>query len=61
MVLPIPVPDRKPPSHLMTSAIKTLAELEGARSGPSEPRKATNFGFADPNNSVLPAGLRKAA
>ena len=38
------------PSHSVTSAIKTLAESEGARSGPREPRKATNFGFARPNN-----------
>ncbi len=30
MVLPIPVLDRKLPSHSLTSAIKTLAELEGA-------------------------------
>src|ERR1700682_3001039 len=50
-VLPIRVLDRKLPSHSLTSAIKTLAESEGARSGPCEPRKATNFGFADPNNS----------
>jgi len=42
-VLSIPVLDRKPPSHSVTSAIKTLAKSEGARSGPREPGKAMNL------------------
>ena len=50
MVLSIAVLDRKLPSHSVISAIKTLAESESARSGPREPGKAANFGFADPNN-----------
>jgi len=50
MILSIPILDQKLASHSVTSAIKTLAESEGARSGPRAPRKATNFGFADPNN-----------
>src|SRR5208337_1197448 len=40
MVLSIPELDRKLPGHSVTSAIKTLAESERARSGPREPRKA---------------------
>ena len=40
MVLSIPELDRKLPGHSVTSAIKTLAESEGAQSGPREPRKA---------------------
>ncbi|SRR5713226_5196733 len=51
MILSIPILDQKLASHSVTSAIKTLAESEGARSGPRAPRKATNFGFLpDPNN-----------
>src|SRR5713226_7682044 len=51
MILSIPILDQKLASHSVTSAIKTLAESEGARSGPRAPRKATNFGcLPDPNN-----------
>jgi len=39
MVLSIPVLDRKLPIYSVTSAIKTLAEREGSRSGSREPRK----------------------
>src|SRR5713101_2663085 len=38
--LSIPELDRKLPGHSATSVIKTLAESEGARSSPRQPRKA---------------------